>query len=177
VRKVAVAVAVLGMLVFAGAAYAGGRWMISSINQIKPSVRHQLQGDVGAPGPVGAAGPAGPAGILNVVRIESGFVSIPPGGVNGTYATCPAGDVALGGGYDGGSSPDPVATVAYDQALPSDTAWEVIVADNAFTGDDYTLAAVVECAPAPAGAAIAHVSRSTVAREVAEAVATTRAAH
>jgi hypothetical protein len=182
-RKFVIGVVVLGTLAFAGGAFAGGRWVITSINQIKPSVRHQLRGNVGpqgAPGsqgpagPEGAAGPAGPAGIPGVVEVESAFVVIPANGVNGAYASCPAGDVALGGGWDGGTDPPVVDSVGYDDPIGNNTAWDVVMADNG--GSTATVAAVVECAPAPSGAAIAHISGSTVQREAAQAVTAVREA-
>ena len=46
-RKVAVAAAVIGALAAAGGAGAAGRWVITNINQIKPTVRHQLRGNTG----------------------------------------------------------------------------------------------------------------------------------
>src|SRR5262249_31408878 len=51
----------------AGSAYAGSRWLITNINQIKPSVRAELRGQrgpVGAKGAVGATGPQGLAGAI-----------------------------------------------------------------------------------------------------------------
>lgn len=109
-----------------------------------------------------------------VTTVESAMVLLTSGGVNGAYASCPAGDVALGGGWDGGSSPPVLATVAYNYPIGSSTAWDVVMADNG-SGETSTFAAVVECAPAPAGAAIAHVSHTTVEREAAEALAAARA--
>ncbi len=181
----ALVVALVALFVALGGTAMASGWVITRLGQIKPSVRHQLRGNVGPQGPAGptgptgargAAGATGPAGIPGVVEVESAFVSLPAGGVNGTFAACPAGYVALGGGWDGGSTPDPSATIGYDDPIGNDTAWEVVAADNSGTGGPYTLAAVLECAPAATGAAIAHVSRTTVEREAAQALAAVRAA-
>jgi hypothetical protein len=108
VRKVVVAVVVLGSLAFAGGAFAGGRWMITSIGQIKPSVRHQLQGSPGARGPAGANGANGANGVVpQIVTVESEQLTLQPGQdsfevdpVN-FQANCPAGYSVLGTGFDG----------------------------------------------------------------------------
>jgi hypothetical protein len=168
-------VVALGALFVAlgGTAVANG-WVITRIGQIKPSVRHQLRGNVGPQGSAGPAGATGPAGIPGVVIVESTMVTLASGAVNGTFAACPAGDVALGGGWDGGTAPPVLATVAYNDPIGNNTAWDVTMVDNQ-SGQSSTFAAVVECAPAANGAAIAHVSRTTVEREAAQATATVRA--
>jgi|HubBroStandDraft_3_1064219.scaffolds.fasta_scaffold02756_2 hypothetical protein len=45
-----------------GSAIAAQHYLITSTNQIKPSVLEKLKGDTGASGPQGPAGPAGPTG-------------------------------------------------------------------------------------------------------------------
>ena len=99
-RKFAVAISVIGALVIAGGATAAGRWVISNINQIKPSVRHQLRGNTG---------PSGPAGVVpQVVTVASENLTLAAGqstydlDPNGFEATCPAGMVVLGTGFDDG---------------------------------------------------------------------------
>ncbi len=175
----ALVVAVVALFVALGGTAMAGGYVITRLGQIKPSVRHQLRGNAGpqgaqgAPGAQGAQGPQGPAGIPGVVEVESAAVVLSPDGVNGTYASCPAGDVALGGGWDGGSDPDPDGTADYDYPIGNNTAWDVVMTDH--SGLTTTFAAVIECAPAPAGAAIAHVARSSLQRENAQAVAAVRA--
>jgi hypothetical protein len=173
----ALLVALVALFVALGGTAVASGWVITRIGQIKPSVRHQLRGNAGPQGPQGPAGPTGatgPAGIPGVVMVESAMVTLASGAVNGTFASCPAGDVALGGGWDGGTTPPVLATVAYNDPIGNDTAWNVTMVDNQ-SGQSSTFAAVVECAPAASGAAIAHVSRTTVQREAAQALAAVRA--
>lgn len=169
-------VALVALFVALGGTAAASGWVITRIGQIKPSVRHQLRGNAGPQGPDGPAGPigaTGPAGIPGVVMVESAMVTLASGAVNGTFASCPAGDVALGGGWDGGAIPPVSATVAYNHPIGNDTAWNVTMVDDQ-SGESSTFAAVVECAPAASGAAIAHVSRTTVEREAARTLAAVR---
>jgi hypothetical protein len=109
-------VALLAMLVLTGGAFAASRYLITSTHQIKPSVLAQLRGhrglagargpqgpngDAGAQGPAGA-GAQGPAGISGYQVVTSSVTE----GSNPTQitdldvvATCPAGKVSLGGGF------------------------------------------------------------------------------
>jgi hypothetical protein len=60
-RKVALGVAIVVALT-GGSAIAASRWMVTSTNQIKPSVLAQLRGLQGARGPEGPQGPPGQEG-------------------------------------------------------------------------------------------------------------------
>ena len=102
-RRSTIFIAVIGALVLAGSAGAAGRYLITNIHQIKPSVVRQLrghrgpqgtagpqgkagpqgrqgatggQGPRGATGPAGAQGPQGPPGLSNEsdVSTDQGFV-------------------------------------------------------------------------------------------------------
>jgi hypothetical protein len=99
------AIAVVALLIAAGTAGAASRWVISNINQIKPGVRQQLRGNAGPRGP---QGPAGAAGVVpQIVTVESEQLTIQPGqdsfevDPNNFQATCPAGYVVLGTGFNG----------------------------------------------------------------------------
>ena len=62
-RGIVVGALVLTALVFGeGGAAAATRYLITSINQIKPSVRAQLKGNRGPRGLSGPQGPQGPQG-------------------------------------------------------------------------------------------------------------------
>ena len=96
-----------------GGAMAASRYLITSVSQIKPSVRAALvahsrpalvqgpQGPAGPAGPPGPQGPAGPSGLGPSTRIVSPAVKLVPGQTGGTVVICPAGDVVLNGGYTG----------------------------------------------------------------------------
>ena len=92
--RFAVALAVIGALVVAGGASAASRWVISSINQIKPSVRAQLNRASGAQG-------------QQIVAVDSSHLTLKPGQTsvelagNNWRAKCPRGMVVVGTGFDG----------------------------------------------------------------------------
>lgn len=77
-RKTNPAVVIATVALFfsmAGAGLAAGRYLITSVGQISPSVRHALhgatgpegpQGPAGANGPQGPVGPQGPAGQAGI---------------------------------------------------------------------------------------------------------------
>lgn len=100
-KKYLVGIVVVGLLALAGGASASG-WVISNIKQIKPSVRHQLRGNNGPQGPAGAAGV-----VPQIVLVQSPQITLQDGQdsyqvePNGFQATCPAGDVVLGTGFNG----------------------------------------------------------------------------
>lgn len=112
-RRVVILAAVLAAFM-GGSAVAASRWVITSKSQIKPSVLHQLKGNrgprgfrgpQGPTGATGATGPAGPKGLGQVVQVDGPSVTLAPGQDNfgiSDNANCPAGDVAVGTGFDVG---------------------------------------------------------------------------
>ena len=104
-----------------GTAIAARHYMITNTNQIKPSVRHQLQGNTGPQGPQGAQGAQGPqgpaaaAGVGQTQLVGSPQVTLQPGqntydvAPNTFQASCPSGYTATGTGFNG----DGAATTTY----------------------------------------------------------------
>ena len=170
-KKYAITVAIVGLLAFAGGAAASRRWLITSTNQIKPSVLHALRGNAGRQGPAGGFSTA------NVTDVSGPSVTMDVSGgandVQGSLAQCPTGSVVLGGGYDGETNPPVSATVGYDESLGGN-AWDVIMSNN----DGYGTAsfhAVAVCATGAGAAARARsMNRSQLAAIVAQQIAVLR---
>jgi hypothetical protein len=136
-------------LVFAlggGTAWAAHRYLITSTNQIKPSVMNSLHGHrgyrgyrgytgkTGSAAAKGATGASGAGGATSVTElITTGKIAASSSG-SGTV-NCPAGTKATGGGgFDGGVA---TATVYEDGPLPNSASaatpngWEVSWKTNA----------------------------------------------
>src|SRR5437870_3866149 len=105
-RHTAIAAIVVGILGFAGGAYASATGLIGSAQirdhsirliDLSPATVRALRGHVGPQGPPGTFDPT------KVVAIVGPQVLIFPGQEKSTSATCPPGAVATGGG---GYSPD-----------------------------------------------------------------------
>ncbi len=92
-RASIILVATLGVFIIAGGATAATKYLITSINQIEPSVRAQLS----AVRIVTAYGPS--------VVLGTGDSSI-----QSSTAVCPRGTVVTGGGWYGSNSPAIIAT-------------------------------------------------------------------
>lgn len=149
----------VALLLVGGSASAASRWVITSTHQIKPSVLKQLhgargpRGAAGAPGPAGATGSAGGFSTANVVETTGPPASMCPasGGVgcsvNGSFASCPPGSVALGGGYSG---PVTSTTVAFDYPIGNGTAWDVIMSNESSIAESFTPYVVCAVGSAPA---------------------------
>lgn len=132
-RLKVVAALIAGCLLFAGTSEAATHWLITSTNQIKPSVLKALRGKQGKQGPRGATGPQGPAGgqggtgatgpqgsqgpqgpqgvpgpeSLTTTQLPEGFVPVAANSTATSNAVCAPGDVVTGGGYTQGSNTVP----------------------------------------------------------------------
>ncbi|HEY5287580.1 MAG TPA: hypothetical protein VIJ50_10790 [Solirubrobacteraceae bacterium] len=174
-----------------GTAIAAQHYLITSTSQIKPSVLAKLKGNVGAPGatgpqgpsgaqgpvgPVGPAGVQGPAGSGNLsalTLVEGSENRVPaynedgPGGyegVEGSVATCPAGDHVVSGGSNVFAG-----IVEGEISVPSEDheSWIVVVANDSNDANG-VVQALAYCARSGSAVA-ASAPRSAHAHAVGEA--------
>ena len=145
-RNPSPAVAIASVALFfslAGTGLAASRYLITSTSQIKPSVLSALKGKRGSAGPAGAPGAAGLAGAAGASFTTSDVVEAtgtptvasPSGGIASSYASCPGGDVVLGGGYSG---PLVDTDIAYNYPIGNGTAWEVTITNNSSITESFT---------------------------------------
>jgi hypothetical protein len=91
------------------AGIAASHYLITSVSQIQPSVRHALRGRAGRRGPTGPRGPQGPPGqaapdttqyVPNPMVVTGDAISVAPAASGTAVADCPLGSYASGGGYE-----------------------------------------------------------------------------
>jgi hypothetical protein len=125
--------------------------VISSTNQIKPSVLNKLHGANGRNGTNGAAGAAGATGASGVPGLSGYMV------VHGTTNTsvpalqsavgetaCPSGDVVLGGGPNvvGVTATNNPMSIEESQPDTSNNAWAVTMENNLSSTQQFNVYAV-----------------------------------
>lgn len=109
------------------------------------------RGATGAAGPAGATGPAGSTGATGAagatnVSVHTATYNLSADNGGGTAISCPAGEVATGGGASTGHDADGL-TVSYSNPVPSTgtpTAWEAAI--NNTTSSGVTVTVYVICA-------------------------------
>ena len=137
-------------LAVATTASADGTFVVTSLKQIKPSVRATLEGDrgprgprgsmgpmgptgpdgqpggTGPAGPPGGTGPAGPPGMSGYQVVRSELRPGSGSGANLAYAvaTCPSGKKPVGGGFKAYGS-DTVVDATLNAPTDDGTGWEV----------------------------------------------------
>ncbi len=186
-RKLSVALVAVGVLAVAGGATAAGKYVITSIHQIKPSVVAHLRGSAGRPGLAGprglpgATGPQGSAGLASVKTVvgpateatECTPTVCSDSSIVAATAQCPAGSVAVSGGWVGDPNNPPAIPFLLASAPNGSTGWTVLLAN----AEDHTVGieALVTCALAPIGAAAdAHTARAPAGWVKAELAAARR---
>jgi hypothetical protein len=105
IRPANVALVIVLVLAMSGGAFAAGKFLITSVKQIKPSVMAQLKGKAGAKGPAGPAGPAGATG--------------PAGTTGPAGATGPAGTAGPTGPAGTTGPEGPSGQTGFTETLPS----------------------------------------------------------
>lgn len=129
--------------------------------------RALVAGPRGPQGPAGLTGPQGPAGVANVTNVDgpAGFQCANGGGgcqVASSTAACPAGMVAVGGGFNA-DTPDNVVSYAKRGA----TSYGVVATN--FWSSSGSVTAQVICASGP-GVNAARARTSSVQRDLDERV-------
>jgi hypothetical protein len=156
-----VVLAVVLIALSAGGAVAASRFLITSVNQISPTVRLELRGNRGprgvtgrrgARGATGTPGPAGAAGITNEFEVTGTTAIISgPAPANTSQAICPGGDIVLSGGWKGLGA-DTSVSANEPTTVNGDQAWVVVAALNHTTDPEGSFQAVALCSgPTPAG--------------------------
>jgi hypothetical protein len=188
-RRFVLTITVIAALVIAGGATAAGTWVISNINQIKPSVRHQLRGNqgprgfTGAQGPqgpqgsqgpqgVGVTGPPGPAGPPSLALTESdgALTDLPPNAITPLGVLCPSGDIAVGGGWQPNDVTSSVNLLQSDGGVVNVTGFDGFGVDVVNNGAaDHTGFAWVYCMPG--SATVSSASATAELRHLERAVA------
>jgi hypothetical protein len=128
-------------LALGGVGTASASFVITNIRQISPHVRAQLKGDrgragargpAGSPGQAGLPGAAGPSGVSSVTQVQgpleiAGINSSGAAAVVLAEAQCPAGAIAVGGGFEG------------DTSLPSDAPIDLTTAESSSLGTGWAV--------------------------------------
>ena len=117
---------------------------VESSDQCRPSetaLDWHATGPQGPVGPQGPAGPAGPAGVTDVYVVFEAGVDGVPGNRSGITADCDAGDIAVSGGFDLGTTDSLQVTESHpDVESGAPTGWSVTVLntdDDAIDPEDY----------------------------------------
>lgn len=120
-----------------GASLAASHYLITSVRQIAPKVRHELRGAQGSQGSAGPAGPAGPVGPQGPVSGAGAYVLggdftvlTPADPATERTTSCRPGDSAIAGSYDGNN-------IVVTTSRPTNTG-------NGVTGNSWTIRATLQ---------------------------------
>jgi hypothetical protein len=163
-RKLSVALIAVAVLVAAGGATAAGRYIITNIHQIKPSVVAHLKGRRGPTGPRGSKGQTGAAGQqgtpgLTAIKTYVGSLTDATPCCATTAAilatvNCPTGLTAVSGGWEADPNNVPLAAAFIDNG-PSNTNGWVVAMVNEDQQNAAGIQAIVNCALGAPGATAA----------------------
>ncbi|HEX2702061.1 MAG TPA: hypothetical protein VHM72_01335 [Solirubrobacteraceae bacterium] len=139
----------LVLVLGAGSAWAAKHYVITSTNQIKPSVIKKLHGANGKNGTNGTNGTNGATGASGVI---SGYVVL-HGSTNTSVPAlqsavgeeaCPSGDVVLGGGASvvGSNATNNPLTMEESQPDTSSNAWAITMVNNMSSTQQFDVWAV-----------------------------------
>jgi hypothetical protein len=118
-------------VVVVGASAAASRYIITSKKQISPAVLKELKGvrgvrgPKGVPGPSGAVGPAGQFSTSDVQVVQGAGITVEDYGTGTASAMCPAGSVAVGGGFNELAGGTGSVNVVEDAPSSDATGWTV----------------------------------------------------
>ena len=117
-------------------------------NTTGPQGLQGLQGKQGAQGPQGKQGPAGPPGTFGSVTVVNQVQNVPSGVLTQNFATCPSGDIAVGGGASwGGGGGSGIGQVYIQTSRPdpvsgTPNAWTAIGDNESGGSQQFTVYAV-----------------------------------
>lgn len=144
----ATAIALVALfLAGSGGAFAAGRLIGSrdiadhsiQVRDLSPAAIRSLRGRAGAQGPAGANGTFDAAKIH---RIAGDVVAVQPGGNATAIATCPAGEVAVGGGGSGSIAGIAASYPLVASGIGAPVGWFVIVTNDSGVSVNAQAAAV-----------------------------------
>jgi hypothetical protein len=139
-RVTIVAVAAAAVFAIAGGATAASKYIITSTHQIKPSVLQKLHTQV-----LAKDQPGGVASMCAFGTDSTGQCE-----VQGSDARCPASAIAVGGGFDGGSTPPIGASMGVNEPDADGHGWHIVMAN--FGPDTETFQTVAVCVVTSSGA-------------------------
>jgi hypothetical protein len=159
-RVTTVVVAAVAIFAIAGGATAATKYIITSTHQIKPSVLQKLRTQLLFKDQLGSVVSMCPSGTDTTGQCE----------VAASDARCPSPGIAMGGGFDGGSSPPLGAFMGYNEPDSDGRGWHIIMGNAGSSTSTFQTVAVCVVTSVPAGAAHAGVPssvRAQISREVA----------
>jgi hypothetical protein len=127
-----IAAAVVAAAVLVGGAAAASKYIITSTNQIKPSVLKKFQPALAYQDHKGPIANMCAAGTDTTGQCE----------VAASDSRCPGGSIATGGGFDGGSAPPVRAAIGYTEPDSDGHGWHIIMGNAGPSNETFQTVAV-----------------------------------